>query len=115
MSLKYHMCNATDGNWAYVAVHYYSDNCTLLRYNYTDPHSSLHLVFLFQYIYYLIYFLVTFLFFPLLIYYLCRRMSRYISPEGDALLARHPDGYWANQFGDNAPFGNFFRGLLRRQ
>lgn len=113
MSTKYHMCNATNGDWAYVSLFYFSNNCTLVRYEYADPYR---VPLFFYYIYFVTYYFVTFFLFPFSLFLFYKYwISRFVSREGDALLARHPDGYWANQVGDNAPFGNFFRGLLNRQ
>jgi hypothetical protein len=35
----FHMCNATNGDWAYVDLQYYG-SCRLLRYDYADPHQT---------------------------------------------------------------------------
>lgn len=106
------MCNATNGDWAYVSLLYFSQNCTLIRYDYADPYA----VPLFIYYFYIVtYYIVTFFLFPfsvfLLYKYLNNKMSRFITPEGDSLLTRHPDGYWANMVADQAPFGQFLRRL----
>jgi len=112
MSQQFHMCNATNGDWAYVSLQYFSTNCTLIRYDYADPYKVPIFIF---YLYYISYFVISFIIFPLFIFfiykYIQNKFSRFISQEGDALLARHPDGYWANMVADQAPFGQFLRRL----
>lgn len=112
MSLQYHMCNATNGDWAYISLYYYSKNCSLVRYGYADPYKVPIYIF---YFYYISYYIITFILFPLFFFllykYIRNQMVRFVSNEGDALIARHPDGYWANAVADNAPFGQFLRRL----
>jgi hypothetical protein len=112
MSNQYHMCNASNGDWAYVSLYYYSTNCTLIRYDYQDPYRVPIFFFYFYFIsYYIVIFLLFPLFFFLFYFWLKSKIVRFVSPEGDALIARHPDGYWANAVADNAPFGQFLRRL----
>jgi hypothetical protein len=113
---QFHMCNATNGDWAYVSLLYYTSNCSLVRYDYADPYKVPVFIF---YIYLVSYYFITIIIFPitlLLLYeFIKNKVNRYVAPENDALLTRHPDGYWGNMVGEGAPFGNFFRNLLRRQ
>lgn len=114
MTEQYFMCNATTNeDWAYVSLYYYTDNCTLIRYDYADPY---HVPLFIYYMYVVTYYITTFFLFPFLCFLFYKyRYARFIANEGDALIARHPDGYWGQQFGDNAPFGQFFANFLRRE
>jgi len=102
MSEKFHMCNATNGDWAYISVMYYTTNCTLLRYDYADPYT---IYILLSYIYYISYWFIFFFFF-LFIIILFRK--RYVDEERHALIAVHPAGYWAEMLQQGNPFRVLF-------
>lgn len=108
---RLYLCNSTDSSWALIELSY-TGECTLEEYKFLD---SYHMPLILFYIYFISYYIFIFFLLPLFIFvlylWLKQKFQRFVSPEGDALITRHPDGYWANAVAENAPFGQFLRRL----
>jgi hypothetical protein len=103
-----HFCNHTDGSWAQVRLKYFTEDCVIERYIYTDPPRNFHFTFSF------IYYIVSYIFFTYFLFYSIFsirywfKLRRTFTPEGDSLFTRHPDGYWQALVQVGNPFQRLF-------
>lgn len=99
-----YVCNSTSAV-AFVTVDYYSSKCHLneIVYNSFDFHLFTIISFIFIYI---IFTFLLFYIYVIIKYYLLTK--RLLTPEGNALIAIHPEGYWQALVQAGNPFANLF-------
>lgn len=90
---------------AFVTVDYYNSTCSINSLTYTSV--NFHLFTIISYIF--IYIITTFLiFYSFITYKYIKLLLSVMTPERNALIAIHPDGYWQALVQAGNPFANMF-------